>query len=147
VIGDLKQMSAEWLKGVSFLGYGVSLSIGIGVPIPILDEEMARYTAISDEEIFTNIVDYSKAYPQGIPESLGKISYAELKKGKIKISGKDVPAAAISSYAKARQIAEILKTWIKKGNFLLSEPVAPFPGADSGYTFKPMTMREVKGGE
>ncbi|MBD3306477.1 hypothetical protein GF339_08765, partial [candidate division KSB3 bacterium] len=45
VIGDLKQMSAEWLRGASITGYGVSLMVGIGIPIPILNEEIVRYTA------------------------------------------------------------------------------------------------------
>ncbi|UCC95769.1 MAG: homocysteine biosynthesis protein [Candidatus Omnitrophota bacterium] len=147
VIGDLKQMSPDWLKGVSFLGYGVSLSVGIGIPIPILDEEIARSTAVSDEELFTNVVDYSNAYPQGIAESLGKVSYSELKTGKIKVSGKEVLTAAISSYPKANQIAQILKGWIERGQFFLSEPVASFPGPDSDYKFKPLKLREVKGGE
>ncbi len=39
VIGDLKQMKPQWLRGTSMLGYGVTLSVGIGIPIPILDEE------------------------------------------------------------------------------------------------------------
>jgi len=147
VIGDLKQMSNKWLRGVSFLGYGVTLSVGIGVPIPILDETMAQFTAVSDDQLSATIVDYSKAYPQGIPESLGRATYAELKTGKITVGGKEVPTGAISSYPKAREIAEELKTWIKKGNFLLSEPVAEFPGPDSGYKFKPLKMKEVKGGE
>ncbi|MCS7151826.1 MAG: homocysteine biosynthesis protein, partial [Endomicrobia bacterium] len=45
VIGDLKQMSAEFLVGVSITGYGTSLAVGIGIPIPILDEEIARWCA------------------------------------------------------------------------------------------------------
>jgi len=58
VMGDLKGMSPRWIVGVSILGYGVSLAVGIGVPIPLLNEEMARYTAISDEDIVTQVVDY-----------------------------------------------------------------------------------------
>ncbi|MFH1772033.1 MAG: homocysteine biosynthesis protein [Candidatus Omnitrophota bacterium] len=143
VIGDLKQMSPDWLKGVSFLGYGVTLTVGIGVPIPILDEEMARFTGISDDGITASIVDYSKAYPQGIAESLGRASYAELRSGKIKVQGKEVRTAAISSYNKARKIAGELKNQIKQGGFLLTEPVAAFPLADSGYKFKPLKEREV----
>jgi len=88
VIGDLKQMSPKWIKGVSFQGYGVSLAVGIGVPIPVLNQEIAKYTAVSDSEIFTNIVDYSKAYPQGSTDNLGRVSYADLKSGSIKVSGK-----------------------------------------------------------
>jgi len=147
LIGDLKQMSADWLKGVSFLGYGTSLSVGIGVPIPILDEEMARYTSVADDQISAAIVDYSKAYPQGIAESVGRATYAELKSGKIEIKGKEVVTAAISSYPKAREIAQELKQWIKKGDFLLTEKIASFPGPDSDYKFKPLKEREVKGGE
>jgi len=143
VIGDLKQMKPEWLKGVSFLGYGVTLSIGIGVPIPVLNEEIAKYTAVADSEITASIVDYSKAYPQGIPESLGRASYAELKSGKINVKGKEARTAGISSYVKAKEIAEELKQWIAKGDFLLADKVASFPDADSGYKFKPMAMKKV----
>ena len=147
VIGDLKQMSVKWLKGASFLGYGVTLSVGIGVPIPILDEEMAKFTSVSDDELSATIVDYSKAYPEGIAESLGRATYAELKSGKITVSGKQVKTAGISSYYKAKEIAKELKSWIKKGDFLLTEKVGDFPAADSGYKFKPLKERQVKGGE
>ncbi|KPK97569.1 MAG: hypothetical protein AMJ95_08320 [Omnitrophica WOR_2 bacterium SM23_72] len=138
VIGDLKQMKADWLVGVSMLGYGVTLNVAIGVPIPVLDEEVIKYAAIKDEEIYTQIVDYSKNYPNCIPGSLGEVNYAQLKSGMIKIQGKEVPTGNLSSYPKAREIAEELKSWIKKGEFLLTEPVAPLPGVESGYTFKPL---------
>ncbi len=144
VIGDLKQMKPEWLRGTTMTGYGVTLTVGLGIPIPVLNEEIARYTAVKDSEIFAPIVDYSEAYPQMVPGSLGEVSYAELKSGKITIKGKEVPTGALSSYAKAREIAQILKEWIKTGDFLLTEPVAPIPGPDSGIVFKPMKMREVK---
>ena len=129
VMGNLKNMSAEWLIGISILGYGCSLAVGIGVPIPILNEDIARYTGISDEEIFTRIVDYGNDYPKGKPKSLGLVSYAELKSGSIKFNGQEVQTVPISSYKKAKQIAQILKDWIKKGEFLLTEPVASLPGS------------------
>ncbi|MDP2923428.1 MAG: homocysteine biosynthesis protein [Candidatus Omnitrophota bacterium] len=147
VIGDLKQMSADWLKGASMFGYGVTLTVGIGIPIPILDEEIARYTSVRDEQIITQIVDYSKAYPERMPDIIGRVNYAELKSGKIKVSDKEVPTGNLSSYFKAREITEVLKEWIKKGKFLLTEPVASLPGADSGYAFKSLEIREIKGGE
>ncbi|NLL57577.1 MAG: hypothetical protein GX244_03610 [Firmicutes bacterium] len=136
VIGDLKQMSSRWLRGVSFLGYGVSLMVGIGIPIPILDEEMLKYTAVSDEEIFAPIVDYSEAYPQMLGETLGRVSYAQLKSGEITINGKTVPTAPLSSYYGARQIAAILKEWIMKGEFLLTEPVFTLPLSGEALNFK-----------
>jgi uncharacterized protein (DUF39 family) len=143
VIGDLKQMKPQWLLGTSMLGYGATLTVGIGVPIPVLNEEICRYTAVKDEEIFTQIVDYSQAYPANIPGSLGEVSYAQLKSGKIMVQGKEVPTGALSSYSKAKEIAEELKSWIKKGDFLLTEPVAPLPGVDSGYTCKSLKERPI----
>ena len=144
VLGDLKQMSSEWLKGTSMTGYGVTLSVGIGVPIPILNEEILSYTAVKDEEILAPIVDYSEAYPQRKSGSLGEVSYAQLKSGKISIQGKEVPTGSLSSYAKARKIAGILKDWIKKGEFLLAEPVELLPSVESGISFKPLKERPIK---
>lgn len=136
VIGDLKQMKPQWLAGTSMLGYGTTLTVGIGIPIPILNEEICQHVSVKDEDIYTQIVDYSNAYPNVVSGSLGEISYAKLKSGKIEINGKVVPTGNLSSYSKALIIANTLKEWIKKGDFLLSEPVATLPGADSGYTFK-----------
>ncbi len=144
VIGDLKQMKPEWLRGTSFVGYGCTVTVGIGVPIPILSEEILRYAAVKDKDIFAAIVDYSEAYPQRKPDVLGEVSYADLRTGKIAIDGKDVPTASLSSYAKAVEIAETLKDQIKKGDFLLTEPVAPLPGAESGITFKNLEERPIE---
>ena len=141
VIGDLKQMKPRWLVGTSFIGYGATMTVGIGVPIPILSEEILMYTTVKDEEIFAPIVDYFDAYPQRNTDILGEVDYAQLRSGKIKIQGKDVPTASLSSYSRAVEIANILKDWIKKGEFLLTQPVAPLPGVESGITFKPMPDR------
>ena len=127
VMGDLKEMNSEWLKGVSLLGYGSSLAVGLGIPIPILNEEMVQYTAISDEELFTQIVDYGHDYPNGIAKSYGKVSYAELKSGTIKVEGESVPTVPLSSVVKAREIAALLKKWISKGEFTLGEPQFTLP--------------------
>jgi len=143
VIGDLKEMKPEWLVGTSMLGYGCTLTVGIGVPIPILSEEILRHTTVSDAEIFAPVVDYSEAYPKMKADNLGKVSYAELRSGHIKIQGKDIPTASLSSYHRAREIAATLKGWIEKGEFLLTEPVAPLPGAESGMTIKPLKERPI----
>jgi len=146
VIGDLKQMKPRWLVGVSMLGYGCSLTVGIGVPIPILSEEILRYTAVRDEDILAPIVDYAEAYPQRNPEILGEVSYAQLKSGRIQIQGKEVPTASLSSYLRAVEIANTLKEWIQKGDFLLTEPVAPLPRVEAGITFKPLKERPIEQG-
>jgi len=144
VLGDLKQMEPEWLVGTTMQGYGTTLTVGIGIPIPILNEEICRYAAVKDDELWTQVVDYSEAYPQGKKGSLGEVNYAHLKSGKITIQGKDVPTGSLSSYPKAVQIANILKEWIKKGDFLLSEPVAYLPGAETGYTFRSLKERPIE---
>lgn len=143
VIGDLKQMNAKWLRGVSMKGYGVSLAVGIGVPIPILDEEMAFYTSVSDEDILAPVVDYATAYPNRESDVITYVSYKELKSGYIELFGKKVPTSPLSSYSKAKEIAETLKSWIKDGKFFLTSPSAPLPGVESGIKFKPFSGREI----
>ena len=126
-MGDLKKMSPKWLKGVSLRGYGCSLSLGIGIPIPILNEEIVQYTAISDEDIFTQVLEFGSGYPNGNFESLKQVSYAELKSGSITINGETVQTVPLSSYTKAQEIADILKQWISKGDFFIGEPQETLP--------------------
>ena len=75
---------------------------------------------------------------------LGEVSYAQLKSGKIEIQAKMVPTASLSSYPRAVEIATTLKEWILSGKFLLTKPVAPLPGVESGITFKPLKERPIK---
>jgi len=144
VIGDLKQMKPQWLRGISMLGYGTTMAVGIGLPIPILSEEILEYTLVRDEEILAPIVDYSWAYPQRQPDILGEVNYAQLKTGTIELQGKLLPTASLSSYSKALEIADTLKKWIQKGGFYLTESVSPLPGAESGATLKNLEVRKVK---
>lgn len=132
VLGDLKQMKPRWLVGVSLLGYGCSLAVGLGVPIPVLNEEIAMRTGISDEEIFTQVVDYGHDYPSGKPRSLAEVSYAQLRSGSIEVTGKRVPTAPLSSYVRAKEIAETLKKQIASGRFLLGEPQELLPTVQKG---------------
>ena len=59
-------MSTEFLQGAALTKYGTSLYVGIGIPIPILNLGLAKKTAIRDEEIFTNVIDY------GVPRGAGR---------------------------------------------------------------------------
>lgn len=128
VMGDMKQMSDEWLRGAALQGYGCSLAVGLGVPIPLLNEEIARFTGVSDEALFTQVVDYGEDYPNGVSRSLGQVSYAALKSGSIDFNGKQVPTVPLSSMVKARGIAVTLKKEIQQGRFLLGEPQFTLPG-------------------
>jgi len=122
VIGDLKKMSTDFLRGVYYEKYGNSLFVGIGIPIPMLDEELARRVSIRNEQIETTIIDYGNGN-----KVLGKTNYAALQSGEIEINGQKVRTAPVASLSKAREIANLLRSWIEKGDFLLSEPVRPMP--------------------
>lgn len=126
VTGDLKNMSTDFLRAAYYEKYGVSLFVGIGIPIPVLDEDMARRVSIRNEQIETTIVDYGNENT-----ILGKTNYAALRSGEIEINGQKVRTAPVASLAKAREIADVLKSWIEKGEFLLTEPVRPMPAGTS----------------
>lgn len=129
VTGDMKQMDARWVRGVSLTGYGASLMMGIGIPIPILNEEILEYTTITDADIFAPVVDYGIAYPNAEPGNLGLVSYAELKSGEIEVNGKKVKTAPLSSYVAAKEIAGSLKEWISAGRFTIGQPSQLLPTA------------------
>jgi len=125
VRGDCKQMSPEFISGGAFTKYGTSLYVGIGIPIPLLNEGLAKKTAIRDEEIFTDIVDYG--VPRRGRPKLGKVDYATLKSGEVTINDRRVKVSSLSSLKKARKIAVTLKSWIENGSFYLSAPAVTLP--------------------
>lgn len=139
VIGDLRQMSPEFLKGLTFTKYGTSLGLGIGVPIPILDEEMAKSCAITNDQIVTAVFDYSESTRSRTV--LREVSYAELRSGEISVKGKQVSTSSLSSLFKARQISEILKNRIIKGEFMVEKPIQNF---SLDRVFKPLDVRTEK---
>jgi uncharacterized protein (DUF39 family) len=125
VKGDLKGMQARYLRGVSFLGYGCSLHVGLGIPIPILDEEIAWYTGVDDEDILMPIVDYGHDYPQGMAKNRGHVSYADLRSGTIRINDRETATVPLTSYTLSLEIAETLKQWIMEQGFTLGEAQEP----------------------
>jgi len=127
VIGDLKRMHTDFIKAGYFENYGVSIFIGIGIPIPLLDEEMAAFVSIQNEQIETTVFDY------GSPErtNMGTTNYKDLQSGEIQINGKKIRTAPLSSISKARTIASELKKWISNKEFYLTEPVQLFPAKTS----------------
>jgi uncharacterized protein (DUF39 family) len=141
VIGDLKQMNPRWVRGTSIIGYGASLSLGIGIPIPILDEDVLRATCIRDRDIIAPVVDYSYDYPHMTGKVIAHVDYQSLKSGLITIKRRQVPTFPVASYTKAREIAGILKTWVAKGQFMLSQQVQALPDRSSETTVRPFSGR------
>ena len=127
VTGDLKQMNPRFLRGASLIGYGTSLMVGVGVPIPVLNEEIAWHTAVTNRDITCPIVDYGEDYPLATGRVLGKACYEDLFAGKVTLDGKEIPATPLSSLSRAREIADILKDWIATGRFTLGHALDPLP--------------------
>lgn len=121
-IGNLREMSTDYLRAAYYEKYGVSLFVGVGIPIPMLDEELAHDVSIRNEQITTNILDFGEE-----ERPIGQTNYAELRSGSIEVRGQRVRTAPVASLHKAREIAETLKGWITRGEFLLTEPVQAMP--------------------
>jgi uncharacterized protein (DUF39 family) len=132
VIGNLKEMSSEFIQAAYFDKYGTSLFVGLGIPIPMLDEEMARFVSIRNDQIETSVLDYGLP---GMPK-LGQVTYAELRSGFIRLGNHKIRTAPVASLSKARKIAALLKKAIEEGSFEITQPVKMFPAQASLKTLK-----------
>ncbi|HUT11212.1 MAG TPA: homocysteine biosynthesis protein [Thermoguttaceae bacterium] len=137
--GDMKRMRPEFVRGVSFRGYGISVGLGVGVPIPILNEEILRRTCVRDRDILAPVVDYSNEYPQNTGKVICHVSYEQLRSGEIEVEGEKVIVGSLSSYYKALEVANLLADEIRRGDFHLAEPIAPLP---KDTVMKPLVARE-----
>jgi uncharacterized protein (DUF39 family) len=122
---DMKKMRPEFVRGVTFRGYGVSLALGIGIPIPILNEDVLKRTCVRDRDIVAPVVDFSHDYPQNTGKVICYVSYEQLRSGQIEVEGKKIAVGSLSSYYKALQIANLLAGEIRRGDFRLAEPIEP----------------------
>ncbi len=139
VKGNLKEMDARYMKAAYFPGYGATMFIGIGIPIPILDAEMARFTAIRNSEIETKILDFG--VPRRDRPVVRKVTYEELISGRVEINGEEVRVSPLSSFYMAEKIMKELKKQIERREFYLTSPVDRIP---QRAVLKPMRQREIK---
>lgn len=137
--GDMKKMNADFVRGVSFKGYGISLAVGVGIPIPILNPQILKRTTVRDREIEAPVIDYSHDYGERTGKIICKLNYEELKSGEVTVLGKSINVSSLSSYSKALEIANILKDEIEKGDFLLAKPIQRLP---IDQAMKPLEIRE-----
>ncbi len=105
--------------------------MGVAIPIPVLNEDIARRTAVKNSDILAPVVDYSKDYGERKNSVLSMPSYEELFSGEIEVNGKKVRTSCMSSYNKALELAGLLGREIKKGDFTLTEPVKRLNGNNS----------------
>ncbi len=125
LVGNMREMSTEFIKPAVYEKYGTSMFVGVGIPIPVLDEDMLKCLIVEDKDIYTSVSDYSIRGADSKP--IAKVSYEQLKSGFIKIEGKTVRTSPMTSMHKSKEIASILKEMIQNGSFTLNEPVVNFP--------------------
>ncbi|MDX1285917.1 MAG: homocysteine biosynthesis protein, partial [Draconibacterium sp.] len=123
VMGNLKEMSPEYIQAAYYEKYGVSLFVGIGIPIPVLNADIAKRVSINNSHIETSVLDYGTV---GTPK-LAQVTYEQLQSGFIKVKGKKIRTAPVSSIARARKIADELKKWLQNAEFEVTKPVHMFP--------------------
>jgi len=125
LIGDGKQMDRDWVRACHFRNYGIGLMMGVGVPIPILSRTTLASLIVKDEDIVAPVIDFS--IPRRVRPSFGLVTYRELKSGTITINGTTICTAPLASISRSEQVASLLKSWIAKGEFTLTAPIAPIP--------------------
>ena len=139
VTGNLREMSPEYLRAATMAGYGVTLYVGLGVPLPVLDLDVVRATAVRDEDITVDLLDYG--VPSRARPKVRSVTYAELRSGSVEINGEQVRTSSLSSFRRARQVAAELKSWVERGKMQLALPTRPIDPAK-----KVHPMHETKSG-
>ncbi|QQO07491.1 homocysteine biosynthesis protein [Breznakiella homolactica] len=141
LVGNAREMTPEWLRAAYYHKYGTTLYLGIGFAIPVLDEDMARHVSVRNEEIETTVCDYGA---DGHP-GLFTANYRDLMSGSIEMKGKKVRTAPLSSFRKARILAETLKTQVLAGEFPIAPPARSFPEHSSVQGLTIVKHRRKKG--
>jgi uncharacterized protein (DUF39 family) len=123
LVGNAKEMSPQWIRAAYYEKYGVTMYVGVGFAIPVLDEDMAYRVMVRNDEIETTLCDYGV---EGHP-GLKSLHYGELMSGTVEFQGKKVKTAPLSSYRRARLLAETLKQRVLGGTFPLIPPSMGLP--------------------
>jgi uncharacterized protein (DUF39 family) len=84
---------------------------------------MAKAVSIRNDQIETTVCDYGIAGHPGI----ARANYEELMSGSFDLNGKKIKTAPLSSYRKAKILAEELKQQVIAGSFPLAPPVQSLP--------------------
>ncbi len=135
--GNLKEMSTKYVRGASIPGYGTSLFLGIGIPIPVLNDDIARKTAIRNADIRTEIIDYGT--PRLQKPVVREVTYEELFSGRIEIDGRKVRTSPLSSVKVTYQILDELKLLMEEKEFFLTEKVGDLPKTGK---IRPMRLKK-----
>lgn len=131
-------MSGRYLRGATFHRYGTTLYVGLGLPIPIINERVAKTVSAKDSEIMTDLLDYG--VPSRNRPTVKKVSYEELKSGKVLVGDLEMRSSPLSSFRMAEEVAQSLRDWILEKRFLLNRPAELLPAERD---FKPLLERNA----
>lgn len=136
VKGELREMSTKYIRGATIPEYGTSLFVGLGIPIPILNEELAKSTAVTNDQLETNILDYGIA--RSDRPALKRVRYSELILGRVELNGVSVKTAPLSSFKLAYEIMDEQAKWIDEGEFQFALEIERL---NQTRVFKPMKVK------
>ncbi|HPY60628.1 MAG TPA: homocysteine biosynthesis protein [Methanospirillum sp.] len=117
---DMNEMNTDFLRAAIMYRYGPTLYLGVGIPLPVLDIETVRRTAVRDSDIMVSIKDYG--VPSRSRPVIGQVSYADLKSGTIELNNEEITTSSLSSFRRAKMVANTLKRWIEEGQMTLCLP-------------------------
>ena len=120
---DLHNLQPGWLRAAHFEGHGSALVVPIAAPIPLLDSHIARQAAVADTDLEAPVLDL--AIPRRLKPSLGSVSYAALKAGRLTLQEQRLSATPSHSPRLARAIAARLVEELQQGRFPLRLPIQP----------------------
>jgi uncharacterized protein (DUF39 family)/CBS domain-containing protein len=135
--GNLREMNPKYLKAGTVADYGTTLYLGIGVPIPVLNEQIAKNTAVRNKDLKVTVFDYS--VPRLSRPAIREVDYETLFSGEVDLNGVKARASSLSSLKIAREIVKELEDWISHKEFYLTEKLEGLP---KDTVFKPMKMSE-----
>ena len=62
-----------------------------------------------------------------MPRVIQHVRFSDLLSGEVEIQGRKIPTVPLTSHVISLEIADTLKAWIEKGEFLLTEAVDRIP--------------------
>jgi len=123
--GNMRSMNPRYVKGVTMPGYGVTIFISVSIPVPLLDTDLAARVMITNDHIDMAVRDFAD------PDhgEIALVRFSDLVTGAVEINGKKSRTVPLSSFAIAQESAELLKSLIQKGSFLLTAPAESYDTA------------------
>lgn len=118
---ELQGLDPRWVRPCHFEGHGPALLIAMAAAVPLLNLAMARQAAAAADRLEAPVLDLS--IPRRLKPSLGRVSYAELQSGSIRLEGRPIRCAPACSPRLAEAAASHLAAALLEGRMPLRLPI------------------------